>query len=117
MLDQVMAKGMVAVPLTAISVIFVVILLLVVVSQHGTGRFDITTRLQHDGSVLDKQESVCPGPVLEPSERQEPWNKKFSRQLNEEVASQDADKVRRPFLGTSKFSRLYFPKTIPASGL
>lgn len=86
------------VPLTAICSTFVVTLMLVVVSHKNPGRSDSSLRLQHDDSILNRQKPNCSGPVLEPSEREEPWNKRFSQKLDKEVASKDADKVQHPLL-------------------
>ena len=85
------------VPLAAICFTFVVTLLLVVLCQQHTGRIGSSLRLQQDDSSLDKRKPTCPGPVLEPNEREEPWNKNFSEKLNKEVTSKDADKVQHPF--------------------
>ena len=83
----------------AICFTFVVTLLLFVICQEDTGRIGSPLRLQQDDSVSDKRKPICPGPVLEPSEREEPWNQKFSEELNKEVESKDADKVQHPDSG------------------
>lgn len=85
------------VPVTAICFAAV---LLCVVSIKGAGSLG-STQWQHINAALDIPQPVCPGPVLEPSERQEPRNKKFARKLNEEVAVRDAGKVEYPVLGPS----------------
>lgn len=84
------------VPLTAICSTFVVTLLIVVVFHKNPGRIDSSLRLQHGHSGLDKRKADCPGPVLEPCDREEPWNRKFSQKLDKEVASKDAGKVQHP---------------------
>ncbi|KAL3147860.1 platelet-activating factor acetyltransferase activity protein [Trebouxia sp. C0010 RCD-2024] len=66
--------------------------LLIFLSFKNADSVSGATQLQHDAVALDKPRPVCPGPVLKPDERQEPWNKKFSKKLNEEVAVKDANK-------------------------
>lgn len=68
--------------------------LLIFLSFKNADSVSGATQLQHDAVALDKPRPVCPGPVLKPDERQEPWNKKFSKKLNEEVAVKDANKVQ-----------------------
>ena len=36
----------------------------------------------------------CPGPVLKPAPRPEPWCVSYNKKLNKEVAKADANKVR-----------------------
>lgn len=103
--------------LAAVCSTLVLAVLLILVSQTNRGTFDSYIRLQHSGSVSDKRKPVCPGPVLEPSERREPWNKQFSRNLSEEVASKDADKVQCPLQVTMCFSSLRHTDMIPVLGL
>lgn len=103
--------------LAAVCSTLVLAVLLILVSQTNRGTFDSYIRLQHPGSVSDKRKPVCPGPVLEPSERQEPWNKQFSKNLSLEVASKDADKVQCLLQVTMHFSSPHHTDMIPVSGL
>ena len=103
--------------LAAICSTLVVTILLVVVSQKNSGSMDASLRLQRDDSVSNKRKPVCPGPVLKPSDREEPWNRKFSEKLTEEVVSKDADKVQHPHLATKYFSVLHYTDTVPVPGL
>ena len=89
MSDHVVANRRVPVATACLAAVLLVVLLF----KHG-GNVSGATRLQHDDAAMDKPHPVCPGPVLKPSERQEPWNKKFAKKLAEEVAVKDAQKVQ-----------------------
>ena len=91
-LDQVLAKRHVSLAVICCSLLLAT--MLATVSLKGTESFGSRGNSRHGDRVLDKRKSFCPGPEIEPSERREPWNQKFARQLSAEVASLDAHKVQ-----------------------
>ena len=84
-----------AVPLSIICFALVSAATLAAVSLTDAGTFIRRGESQHDKQLRDERRSSCPGPVLQPAERPEAGNRKFAKQLSEEAASLDAEKVPR----------------------